>query len=929
MLLPLLLSILLAVSPSLAAHEPLRTVSPQTDAGLEFNAWETVRFMRLNVYPLGSMDADRLRRIGETLFRAGAAPAAESVPASTLALTEAERAFLQAHPVVRVSNELDWPPYDFFAHGMPQGYSVDLMNLLAERIGVTFEFVQGETWDELVDLLCARRIDLLHPADKPLKLLDCATFSSPIVQGANQFLTRRDHPAVQSIADLFGSVAASPKGWEQTELLKKRFGNRFRIIETAGIGESIAAVSRGQADFTTDFANVLNHHIAHSGYVNLKVQGIWSQEDKGGEFSALYIATRKDWPLFQSILDKALASLTPDQIRRLQEKWFGESDRQVGRVALSPQQIDYLRRKGPLRMCVDPDWMPVERISPDGVHEGMVADVFARLAEMLETKIVLTPTTTWDESLALVRERRCDLLPAAMATPARRAFLDFTTPYLSLRSVIATQTHQVFINDFESVLGETFGISRGYALIDALKARYPGIRLREVANIEQGLREVQEGRLFGFIDALPAIAYRIQTQEVQDMKVAGQLEDTQNLSWNLSIATRSDEPLLGEIFQSAIDAFPQAQRQAIVNRWLSIRYEKVFDYVLMWKIVAGVVGIAGTMLWAVLVWNRRLAKLNRELGQARAHIAEQNTGLEQRVAERTRDLRETLAQLERAQAELVQSEKLAALGDLVAGIAHELNTPIGNAVMLASTLADQERSFSAQMTAGLTRSALQRFVDTVRENTNIMQRSLERAAELIGSFKQVAVDQASYQRRTFALDEVTREIALALQPRLRRSPATLEVSVAPDLRLDSFPGPLGQILMNLIQNALIHAFEGRTEGRIRIEAHSVVPGHVRIRVSDDGSGIDPANLGRIFDPFFTTRLGQGGSGLGLHIVYNLVTGLLGGMIEVRSVPGQGTAFDIDLPLIAPPAVAGLPMPAERGANPGTRPDPPLTISRTG
>ncbi|ADC62010.1 transporter substrate-binding domain-containing protein [Allochromatium vinosum] len=829
--------------------------------------------------------------------------AGDAESGDTLELTGTERAFLQAHPVIRVGNELDWPPYDYFEHGMPKGYSVDLMRLLAARIGVEFEFVQGETWDELVDLLCARRIDLLQPADKPAKLLDCATFSAPIVRGANQFLTRRDHPEVRSIADLFGSVAASPKGWEQTELLKKRFGSKLRIIETANIGEAIAAVSRGQADFTTDFANVLNHHIIQSGYVDLKVQGVWSREDKGGEFSALYIATRQDWPVLQSILDKALASLTPDQILRLQDQWFGKTGDPVGRVVLSPRQLDYLRRKGPIRMCVDPDWMPVERLTKEGVHEGIIADVMARLAEMLDTRIVLTPTASWEESLAFVRERRCDFLSGALATPERRDFLDFTTPYLSFRSVIATQVHQAFINDFASVLDETFGITQSYAMSDALKARYPAIRLQEVANAEEGFRQVREGRLFGFIDALPTIAYRIQTQAAYDIKIAGQLKDSDNLAWNLAIATRRDEPLLGEIFQIAIESLPQEQIETIVSHWLSIRYEKTFDYVLMWKIVAGIIGIAGAILWVVLVWNRRLAKLNRELGQARAQIAEQNVGLEQRVAERTQDLREALAQLERTQASLVQSEKLAALGDLVAGIAHELNTPIGNAVMLASTLSDQERSFREQMTAGLSRSALQRFVDAVRDSSDIQLRSLQRAAELISSFKQVAVDQASYQRRVFSLDEVTREIALTLRPRLRRSSATLEVCVAPEVRLDSFPGPLGQVLMNLIQNALLHAFDGRTAGRIRIESQSAAPGFILIRVSDDGNGIPQDYLDRIFDPFFTTRLGQGGSGLGLHIVYNLVTGLLGGVISVRSVVGEGTVFDLVLPLIAPGAVA--------------------------
>ncbi|MBN2885989.1 MAG: transporter substrate-binding domain-containing protein [Chromatiaceae bacterium] len=842
-----------------------------------------------------------------------------------LALTEEERAFLQAHPVIRVGNEPDWPPYDFFEQGKAQGYSVDLMRLLAARIGVELEFVQAESWDALVDLLCSRQIDLLQPADQPRKLRDCATFSAPIVRGSNQFLTRRDHPEVRSIQDLFGSVAASPKGWEQTERLKRDYGDKIRILETPDIAEAIAAVSQGRADFTTDFANVLNYHIASLGYVNLKAQGVWNWQDSEGEFSELYIATRNDMPLLQSIIDKAQASLTPDQIRRVQERWFGADSDRAGRVALSPQQILYLENKGPIRFCVDPDWMPLQAITRDGVYQGIMADIMAELATMLDVQLELVITESWQESLDAVRHGRCELLAAAAATPERRAFLDFTSPFLSFNAVIATQRQKPFIYDLESVLGETFGVTRGYAIIHILRARYPGIRLREVADITEGLNLVRDGQLYGFIDAMPTIAYRLQTQAIDDLKIGGILDDNTSASTKLSIATRREEPLLGEIFQVAVKALPPQEIQAIVNGWLTIRYERVFDAVLLWKIVAAVVTVAGFILWAVLAWNRRLKRLNRELSLARAQIAEQNLGLEQRVAERTRDLQETLARLEQAQASLVQSEKLAALGDLVAGIAHELNTPIGNAVMLASTLSDQERAFRDQMAAGLSRAALQRFVDAVREGSDVLLRSLRRAAELISSFKQVAVDQASYQRRRFSLEEVTREIALTLQPRLRHSPASLEVSVAPEITLDSYPGPLGQVLMNLIQNALLHAFEGRDSGQIRIESQLAAPGFVLLRVSDDGNGIAPANLSRIFDPFFTTRLGQGGSGLGLHIVYNLVTGLLGGAISVRSTPDQGTVFELALPLTAPQTAPGAAQP-ETAAQAPDASDPSAAVS---
>lgn len=281
-----------------------------------------------------------------------------------------------------------------------------------------------------------------------------------------------------------------------------------------------------------------------------------------------------------------------------------------------------------------------------------------------------------------------------------------------------------------------------------------------------------------------------------------------------------------------------------------------------------------------------------ERKRAAAELQRLNATLEARVQQRTHELA-------RRSEELMRAEKLAALGSLVAGVAHELNTPIGNAVMVASTLAERRREFERSMAGGLRRSALDDFVGATREIAEVLERNLQRAADLIGSFKQVAVDQSSHQRRAFELSEVVHEIALALSPTLRSCGVTLAVEVPDGLAFDSFPGPIGQVLINLVNNAVLHGLDGRTDGHVRIAAAAAGDGRARIVVADDGCGIAPEHLNQIFDPFFTTRLGQGGSGLGLHIVYSLVTGPLGGRIEVASPPGRGTTFTIELPMTAP------------------------------
>jgi PAS domain S-box-containing protein len=267
--------------------------------------------------------------------------------------------------------------------------------------------------------------------------------------------------------------------------------------------------------------------------------------------------------------------------------------------------------------------------------------------------------------------------------------------------------------------------------------------------------------------------------------------------------------------------------------------------------------------------------------------------LEELVAERTAELRQAMEQL-------VQSEKLAALGHLVAGVAHELNTPLGNARTVASALGEHLREFSAAVESGaLRRSQLENFLHRGREAVELLERNTARAADLIGHFKQVAVDQASTRRRRFDLRRTVEEVLATLRPMFKRTAHRIELDIPAELALDSYPGPLEQVLANLVGNSLAHGFAGIEAGVIRLSAASLGPDRIQLDYTDNGVGIPQPMLKRIFEPFFTTKLGHGGSGLGLYIVYNLVTSVLGGTIEGRSPAGQGACFTLVLPRIGP------------------------------
>lgn len=289
-----------------------------------------------------------------------------------------------------------------------------------------------------------------------------------------------------------------------------------------------------------------------------------------------------------------------------------------------------------------------------------------------------------------------------------------------------------------------------------------------------------------------------------------------------------------------------------------------------------------------------------ERSEAEREMRALNESLEQNVTDRTCTMQQALDNLNATQQSLIQAEKLASLGALVAGIAHELNTPIGNALASVTALQQQTRDLQKEIKArgALTRQHFETFMASVDEGGNISHRNLERAANLIRSFKEVAVDQSSARRRRFDLAQTVDIVLLTLSPMLKSMPHQVLAEIPAGVELDSVPGALEQVITNLIDNALKHGFADGRHGHIQIALDSENESSVTLSVSDNGVGIPEELLPRIFDPFVSTRFGQGGSGLGLHVAYNLVTATLGGQLQVKS-SSNGTCFVLSFPRVAP------------------------------
>jgi PAS domain S-box-containing protein len=314
------------------------------------------------------------------------------------------------------------------------------------------------------------------------------------------------------------------------------------------------------------------------------------------------------------------------------------------------------------------------------------------------------------------------------------------------------------------------------------------------------------------------------------------------------------------------------------------------------------IGVATHLAGIAIERTRR----ERELTLHREHLEEmveartsELTTAMERADQVNRELSNALDTLSLAQDELVRRDKMAALGALVAGVAHELNTPIGNSLVVATSFAERTRTLKECVAGGLRRSELERYLADAAEGGELLVRNLSRAATLVAGFKQIAIDHASLERREFSLTELLSDLAAPLRVAAKGRLVRIKLAVEPGLAMDSYPGPLSQVVTELFENCLTHAFPDGRGGTVKIAAAMRTKELVAITVEDDGAGMTPEVQAHVYDPFFTTRMGAGRSGLGLHVAHNIVSNILGGRIDLRSEAGHGASFTLLLPLVAP------------------------------
>jgi len=515
---------------------------------------------------------------------------------SAALLTADEKDFIEHHPVWRLHADNSWPPYNYREFGEAKGYTVELMLLVAQKVGAQVEFVEAGPWQQSAQLLHNKDVDLSSYLAEGNEHSDLARFnqralftmSSAIVSGNSGQTSNKFNQLAGPFAVVSGSHEAQVLAQRYPDKQAYLVEDTLRLIEAVASGDAVAGLGNEK---------VIAYYLSKIFTSQLR---LFSLNDVEGFAPTQWkVAVRHDWPLLPTIIDKALADVSSQRIASLQSKWFSQSSSpSVNVLNLNKNERDYLRNKGELTYCSHPNLMPLEgKLNDQSI--GVTGDYLNYLAKSLAIELKLVTAHSWAEAQFKFKMRECDFLSLSFARKNRLAYAQYTKPYLSLPVAVAIHQKTPYTANLDSLTGQAIGYARGNPTIEHLKEAYPLVTFVQTESHIQGLEKVRDKQLFGYLGALPLLTYELQ-HNFPNLLIGSQLPQT----FLLGAAVRSDEPILATILNKAIEKMDVKLHTSIMNTWAPVTYRPIVDYRLVWAVV-----VIGLIIIAAIAYSYYVLRL--------------------------------------------------------------------------------------------------------------------------------------------------------------------------------------------------------------------------------------------------------------------------------------------------------------------------------
>ena len=551
-------------------------------------------------------------------------------------LNKEERAYLDNHKVLKVDNEKDLRPFNYNENGEVKGFSIDYMNLLANKLDVKIKYISGPRWSDFIDMLQTSKLDVISNIVKTKTREKNILFTDKFYTLLNAIYINKKNKTIHTLNDLTHKTIAIEKGFYMQEFLAKNYPKIKQIVVYNQI-EALSLLSLGKVDAVVGEKIILDNIIQSRGIVD--VVPINFVKDLGASIDLSLGVSKKD-KILRDILQKAKDSITKNEMKNLKQKWFGFDNIILDNsINFTKKEKKHLEELKEIKMCVDPSWMPFEAIK-NGKHVGISADYFKIFQKQINIPINLVLTNSWTESLEFAKQRKCDILSFAMETIERKKYMDFTPAYFETPLVLVTKKNVSFIIDFNQLDKQKIGMPKGYALFEVLRKKYPNLNIVEVKNIDDGLDKVASGEIFACIGSSIGTGYQLKTNYIGTFQISGKFDK----KWKLSVGVRNDDPILLEIFKKIVNNLRQEQKNKILNSW-TFEVKKVKDYTLALQILA--IFIIAILLFLYIYL--KLKKYNDKLKESNQIIKEKESSLALLNATLADKIKIATSELEKAQ----------------------------------------------------------------------------------------------------------------------------------------------------------------------------------------------------------------------------------------------------------------------------------------
>ncbi|RXK03691.1 hypothetical protein CRV02_00400 [Arcobacter sp. CECT 8989] len=576
---------------------------------LKYEAKAIESLISKDLIPLGSIDKGRVQYINNLYIKYGLMNSKldindfifeEYVNSKGINLTNEEKQYLVDNPTISVLNMKAFAPYNFNISNQAKGYSIEYMKLLANILNIKLEFKTIESWAKSLDMIKEGSLDIIpHIAinEERKKYIDYTNFTHINFSIA---LAVNKSSKINSLEDLNGKTLSILDNTFFEEIIRKKYP-KIRLLTTKTVKEAIDAVSNGTAHATIENLSTLEYHINNYWLSNLKT--IKLNKDSGLLVNIpLYMGVKKGNKYLKSILEKANAYVKPNEVTKLKSEWLIKN---LGEhVNLNKNEYEYLRSKKNINYCIDPNWMPLDKIE-ENKHIGLSSEYIKIFEEKLGVTFNLIKTNNWTSSLESIKNENCELIPFIYKTKERENILNISKAYLSFPLVVATKMKEPFIGDLKTLRKRKVSYVKDYAYEEVLKDSYPLIDFIEVSSIHEGLNMVQKNQVYAHIGLLPTIGYQIQKNFSNSLKIAGEVQD----DWPLSLAIKKDNELLTNIMKKVLDSISEKKKESLFNKYSSVTYEESIDLKKIFYLISFFLIVIGIVIYK----NRQINILNQNM----------------------------------------------------------------------------------------------------------------------------------------------------------------------------------------------------------------------------------------------------------------------------------------------------------------------------